>query len=75
MMTENDWEQSKDMAKRNSDSLIGVEAARIASEMFDSISSRGLLVMRANPYCSDQLQLTEFIDLVRDLLSPSDSRN
>ena len=73
MMTENEWEQSNEMAKRNSDSPIGVEASRIASEMFDSTTSRGLLVMRANPYCSDQLQLSEFIDLVLDLLGPSDS--
>jgi len=73
MMTENEWELSKEMAKRNSDSAIGVEASRIANELFDSTTSRGLLVMRANPYCSDQLQLSEFIDLVRDLLSPSDS--
>ena len=73
MMTENEWEQSKQMAKRNSDSPIGVEASRIANELFDSTTSRGLLVMRANPYCSDLLQLSEFIDLVRDLLSPRDS--
>jgi len=71
MMTEAEWEQSKEMAIRNSDSPIGIEAARIASEMFDSTTSRGLLVMRANPYCSDQLQIPEFIDLVRDLLDPN----
>ena len=74
MMTENEWEQSKEMAKRNSDSPIGVEASRVANEMFDSTTSRGLLVVRANPYCSDQLQLSEFIDLTHDLLCSSDSR-
>ena len=74
MMTEIEWEQSNDMAKRNSGSPIGVEASRIAKEMFDSTTSRGLLVMRANPYCSDQLQLSEFIDLTHDLLCSSDSR-
>lgn len=73
MMTETEWEQSKEMATRNTDSLIGIEASRIASEMFDSTTSRGLLVMRANPYCSDQLQISEFVDLVSDLLDPNNA--
>ncbi len=67
MMTESEWKQAKKMASANADSKIGREASRIVFELFDSITSQGLLVMRANPYCSDQLQLSEFIDLIREL--------
>ena len=67
MMTEPDWEQAKEMAKANADSEIGREARRIVFEMFDSLTSQGLLGIRANPYCSDQLQLPEFIELIREL--------
>ena len=67
MMTESEWEQAKLMANANSDSEIGREAHRFVFEMFGSLISRGLLVMRENPYCSDQLQLPEFIELIRVL--------
>ena len=67
MMTELEWEQAKEMANANADSEIGREAHRIVFEMFDSLTSQGSLVMRANPYCSDQLQLPEFIVLIREL--------
>ena len=67
MMTELEWEQAKEMANANADSEIGCEVHRIVFEMFDSLTSQGLLVMRANPYCSDQLQLPEFIKLIREL--------
>jgi len=67
MMTEPQWERAKEMATANSKSPTGLEANRIVSDMFDSTTSRGLLVMRANPYCSDQLQLPEFIELVHEL--------
>lgn len=67
MMTESEWKQAKEMAKANADSEIGLEARRIVLEMFDSPTSQGLLVMRANPYCSDDLQLPEFIELICEL--------
>ncbi len=67
MMTEPEWEQAKAMATANANSEIGREAHRIVFDLFDSITSQGLLVMRANPYCSDQLQLSDFIDLIQVL--------
>ena len=67
MMTEPEWEQAKAMANANANSDIGHEAHRIVFDLFDSITSQGLLVMRANPYCSDQLQLSDFIDLIQEL--------
>ena len=67
MMTEPQWKQAKEMAKANADSKIGREAHRIVFEMLDALTSQGLLVMRANPYCSDQLQLSEFIELISEL--------
>jgi hypothetical protein len=67
MMTESEWNQAKEMANANAGSEIEREAHRIVSELFDSLTSQGLLVMRANPYCSDQLQLPEFIELISEL--------
>lgn len=67
MMTESEWKQAKEMANDNADSEIGREAHRIVFELFDSLTSQGLLVMRANPYCSDQLQLPEFVELIREV--------
>ena len=67
MMTESEWEQARQMANANADSEIGREALRIVFKMFDSLTSRGMLVMQANPYCSDQLQLPDFIELIREL--------
>ena len=67
MMTEPEWKQATEMANANADSQIGREAHGIVFKMFDSLTSQGLLVMRANPYCSDQLQLPEFIELIREL--------
>lgn len=67
MMTEPEWKQATEMANANADSEIGREAHGIVFKMFDSMTSQGLLVMRANPYCSDQLQLPEFIELIREL--------
>ena len=67
MMTESEWNQAKEMANANAGSEIGREAHRIVFELFNSLTSQGLLVMRANPYCSGQLQLPEFIELIREL--------
>ena len=67
MMTESEWNQANEMANANAGSKIGREAHRIVFELFNSLTSQGLLVMRANPYCSDQLQLPEFIELIREL--------
>ena len=67
MMTESEWTQAKELAKANADSEIGREAHGIVFKMFDSLTSQGLLVMRANPYCSEQLQLPKFIELIREL--------
>ena len=67
MMTESEWNQAKEMANANAGSEIGREAHRIVFELFNSLTSQGLLVMRANPYCSSQLQLPEFIELIREL--------
>lgn len=69
MMTEEEWTTAKRMANANADSAIVDEASRIVSEMFESLTGQGLLVMRANPYCSDQLQLSEFIELIKELFS------
>jgi hypothetical protein len=69
MMTETEWEQAKEMASSNDNSAILNEASRIVSEMFESPTSRGFLVMRANPYCSDQLQLADFTQLLAQLFS------
>ena len=66
-MTEPEWKQAKEMANANADSEIGCEARRIVFEMFEALTSQGLLVMRANPYCSDDLQLPEFIELICEL--------
>ena len=67
MMTESEWNQAKEMANANAGSEIGREAHRIVFELFNSLTSQGLLVMRANPYCSDQLQLPDFIELISEL--------
>lgn len=67
MMTESDWEQAKELAAHNSSSVIGQEASRIVNVHFDSLTSRGMLVMRSNPYCTDDLQLNEFIELLKQL--------
>ena len=67
MMTESEWNQANEMANANAGSKIGREAHRIVFELFNSLTSQGLLVMRANPYCSGQLQLPEFIELIREL--------
>jgi hypothetical protein len=67
MMTESQWKQATEMARANADSEIGREAHGIVFKMFNSMTSKGLLVMRANPYCSDKLQLAEFIELIREL--------
>ena len=66
MMTELEWKQAKTMANANAKSEIGREARRIVFQMFDSLTSQGMLVMRSNPYCSDRLQLPEFIELIRE---------
>ena len=76
MMTEPQWEGAKEMASAHADSEIGREAHSIVFKMFDSLTSQGLLVMRANPYCSVQLQLPEFIELIRELFqSNQDAQN
>ena len=67
MMTESEWNQANEMANANAGSKIGREAHRIVFELFNSLTSQGLLVMRANPYCSDQLQLPDFIELISEL--------
>ena len=67
MMTESDWKQAKKMAVQHSSSTIGQEASRIVNVNFDSPTSRGMLVMRANPYCTGDLQLDEFIELLGQL--------
>lgn len=67
MMHEVDWEQSKQMAATNAGTPIVREASRIVEKMFDSITSHGLLVLRSNPYCTDDLQLNEFIELINEL--------
>lgn len=67
MMTEPEWEQAKEFANTNSDSMTGIEASRIVAEMFGSKTSRGLLVMQTNPYCSEHLQLLDFNDVIQEL--------
>ena len=67
MMTESEWNQVNEKANANAGSKIGREAHRIVFQLFNSLTSQGLLVMRANPYCSDQLQLPDFIELISEL--------
>ena len=69
MMTEDQWRQSQEMAIQNAGSEVVTEASRIVGGMFKSMTSKGMLVMRANPYCTADLQLDDFISLLGQLFA------
>lgn len=67
MMTEVQWEQSLNMRLQHQADAAVVEATQIATDLFSSKDSQGMLILRGNPYCSSALQLEEFRETLLEL--------
>jgi len=68
MMTEQQWDQSQAIVSEYTNAPEVKESRDIVRDQFSSLTSRGLLVMQSNPYCTNDLQLQDFTEILGELL-------
>lgn len=71
LTTEVEWKQAQELCMKHSSDPIFDDASRIVGQYFASQNSVGMLRIKESPYFRKELNLAEFMDVLRDLFPTS----